>query len=115
VLEYRKEMYDSVEEKFLINGNKYRVHIKNQKEIDILKSYLDYDFILHESNKGFTGELIQDTEMIVVCDYKLSLVVLIESKSILGLTDFQKDVEKTLPLNVFIDKNPLKNHPALFI
>jgi len=116
MLEYRREMYSSVEEKFLIDGQKYSVYVKGQEEINRLIQYLKYDFIKHESEKGPFGEYILSDEFVVSCYLKLSLVATYPSDRMLGfLSDFKSQKEKALPLFVFLDKDPGNNHPEYFI
>ena len=119
MLEYRKEMYSSVEDKFLIDGHKYGVYVNGDKEINQLIMYLGYDFVKHESMKNPGKIEIQDSEFIVSCYNKLSLVANYPSNHFLsrmleGL-DFKSMADNALPLLVFMDKDPAENHPEYFI
>jgi len=116
MLAYRKEMYPSVEEKFLIDGQKYSVYVNGQEEINRLIQYLKYDFIKHESEKIPSKEDILSNEFVVSCYHKLSLVAAYPSDRMLGFTyDFNSEKEDALPLFVFMDKDPGNNHPEYFI
>jgi hypothetical protein len=116
MLSYRKEMYPSVEEKFIINGEKYSVYVKGHKEITDLIIYLGYDFVNHQSMKGPGTQRIQSSEFVVNCNYKLSLVASYPDDNILGFpSSFENDKVEALPLFVFMDKNPLENYPEYLI
>jgi len=116
MLNYRREMYESVENKFLFDGKKYSVYVNGEEEINKLIMHLKYDFVKHESEKNPNTARIQDTEFIVSCDNKLSLVAYYPSDRMMGfLTDFVDSKLNALPLYVFIDKNATQKYPEYFI
>ena len=118
MLEHRREMYEEVENKFLIQSQKYSVYVKNEQEINELIMYLKYDFVNHETQKGPSISRIQDTEFVVSCQYKLSLIAYYPSYNMHGYIPgnmFQKLKKEALPLFVFIDKNATQKYPEYFI
>ena len=116
MLEYRREMYDEVEQKFLIQGRKYSVYVKNEQEINELIMYLKYDFVKHQSEKNASNQKIQDTEFVVSCEHKRSLIAHYPSDRMLGFFNtFEEEKIDALPLFVFIDKNAPTKYPEYFI
>jgi len=120
MLEHRREMYEEVENKFLIQGRKYSVYVKNEQEINELIMYLKYDFVNHETQKGPSISRIQDTEFVVSCQYKLSLIACYPSDYMNGLIPsgdnmFRELKEGALPLFVFTDKQNTMKYPEYFI
>jgi len=116
MLEYRREMYDEVEQKFLIQGKKYSVYVNGINEINELIRYLKYDFVTHQSRKISNNQQIQDTEFVVSCNNKLSLVADYPTDRMLGFFNtFEENKKEALPLFVFIDKNAPVKYPEYFI
>ena len=116
MLEHRREMYEEVENKFLINETKYSVYVKNLQEINELIMYLKYDFVKHQSEKNASNQRILDTEFVVSCEHKRSLIAHYPSDRMLGFFNtFEKEKIDALPLFVFMDKNNTKKYPEYFI
>ena len=116
MLNHRREMHESVEEKFLIDGQKYHVYVNGQEEINKLIMYLKYDFVKHQSMKNPTQTYIEDNEFVVSCDHRLSLVANYPSDRMLGFFfDFEGMKEDALPLNIFMNKEEQVKHPEYFI
>lgn len=100
-----------IENKFVIFDKSYAVLIKGQEQIDLLKKYLDFDFLLYEAQKSPTRELLynEDTEFIVSCFHRESVYVQTKGSMFEGyLWDFDIEKEKTLPLEVFLNPDDNK-------
>jgi len=113
----KREVPQSVNDKFLIEGHKVSIYVKNQEEIDALIDYLDFDFIMYESQKLPFTTYIQDTEFVVSCEFDRSVVTSYKGDTILAAA-FQKDkwfdelIKDALPLEVFFNHT---EYPEYFI
>jgi len=113
----KREVPQSVNDKFLIEGHKVSIYVKNQEEIDALIDYLDFDFILYESQKLPFPAYIQYTEFVVSCEFNRSVVTSYKGDAILA-SAFQKYewfdelIKEALPLEVFFNHT---EYPEYFI
>jgi len=113
----KREVPQSVNDKFLIEGHKVSIYVKNQEEIDALIDYLDFDFIMYESQKLPFPAYIQGTEFVVSCEFNRSVVTSYKGDAILA-SAFQNDtwfaglIEEALPLKVFFNYT---EYPEYFI
>ena len=107
----------SVNDKFIIDGHKITIYIKNIKEVQEFIDFLDWDFVLHQSYKNPSQNYIQDTEFIVSCDYNKSVVVEYRSDGMANLfgmfnSSFEEDISEAVPLKMFFNHT---EYPEYFI
>ena len=112
----KREVPRSVNDKFLIEGHKVSIYVKNQEEIDALIDYLDFDFIMYESQKLPFPTYIQGTEFVVSCEFNRSVVTSYIGDAVLGFY-FNRDnldnlIKEALPLKVFFNHT---EYPEYFI
>jgi len=112
-----RDVPQEVNDKFIIDGHKVKIYVKNIKEIEELIEYLDFDFILYESQRLPLPAYIQYTEFVVSCEYDRLIVASYKEDAILA-SAFQKDewfdelISDALPLEVFFDP---EDYPEYFI
>jgi len=110
-----REVPQEVNDKFIINGEKVSIYVKNEKEIEELIEYLNFDFVLHESRKNPSPTYIQNTEFIVSCKFNKSVIAEYRNESFLSIIKdkpFNDKILDALPLDVFL--NP-EIYPEYFI
>jgi len=112
-LNQTREVPQEVNDKFIIDGQKVKIHVKNIKEIEELIEYLDFDFVYHQSQKNPSRTYIQDTEFIVSCKSNRSIVAEYKSDGMAAMFNQYSgkesyNMEDALPLEVFFnpDKSP---------
>jgi len=110
-----RKVTQEVNDKFIIDGEKVSIYVKDEKEIDELIEYLNFDFILHESRKNPSPTYLQDTEFIVSCKFNKSVIAEYRTDSFLSIIKdktFDDKILDALPLVAFL--NP-KDYPEYFI